>query len=66
MKYQINDVELNVHDEGHGEQVLLFLHYWGGSSRTWGQVIERLQNDFRLRNGNRSEHAFNRLWPTRS
>jgi hypothetical protein len=41
MKYQINDIELNVCDQGHGEQVLFFLHYWGGSSRTWGEVIKR-------------------------
>ena len=47
MKYQINDIELNVCDQGHGEQVLVFLHYWGGSLRTWGQVIKRLENHFR-------------------
>jgi len=47
MKYQINDIELNVRDQGQGENALLFLHYWGGSSRTWCEVIERLENDFR-------------------
>ena len=47
MKYQINDFELNLCDQGQGEPVLLFLHYWGGSSRTWGEVIKRLENDFR-------------------
>jgi hypothetical protein len=36
MKYKINDFELNVCDQGQGEQVLFFLHYWGGSSRTLG------------------------------
>jgi len=31
MKYQINGAGLNVHDQGDGEPVLVFLHYWGGS-----------------------------------
>jgi pimeloyl-ACP methyl ester carboxylesterase len=47
MKYQIDDIELNVREQGQGENALLFLHYWGGSSRTWCEVIERLKNDFR-------------------
>jgi pimeloyl-ACP methyl ester carboxylesterase len=47
MKYKINDFDLNVRDQGQGEQILFFLHYWGGSSRTWGEVIKRLENDFR-------------------
>jgi pimeloyl-ACP methyl ester carboxylesterase len=40
-------IELNVCDQGQGEQVLFFLHYWGGSSRTWSEVIKRLEHDFR-------------------
>jgi pimeloyl-ACP methyl ester carboxylesterase len=47
MKYQINGVGLNVHDQGDGEPVLIFLHYWGGSSRTWREVIKRLETNFR-------------------
>jgi 3-oxoadipate enol-lactonase len=47
MKYQINGVGLNVHDQGDGEPVVVFLHYWGGSSRTWEEVIKRLQTNFR-------------------
>ena len=47
MKYQINGVGLNVHDQGDGEPVLVFLHYWGGSSRTWREVIRRLEANFR-------------------
>ena len=46
MKYQINDFELNLCDQGQGEPVLFFLHYWGASSRIWGEVIKRLENDF--------------------
>jgi pimeloyl-ACP methyl ester carboxylesterase len=47
MRHQINDIELHVRDQGQGEIALFFLHYWGGSSRTWCEVIERLQKDFR-------------------
>jgi pimeloyl-ACP methyl ester carboxylesterase len=47
MKYQINGVDLNVREEGHGDTALLFLHYWGGSSRTWGRVVQLLENQYR-------------------
>jgi pimeloyl-ACP methyl ester carboxylesterase len=46
MKYQINGVGLNVHDQGDGEPVLIFLHYWGGSSRTWREVINAWRQIF--------------------
>lgn len=29
-------------DTGEGEAMLIFLHYWGGSARTWAPVIARL------------------------
>lgn len=38
----VNDVDLNVVDTGTGEPALIFLHYWGGSSRTWAPVMDRL------------------------
>ena len=47
MKRKLNGIELNVQDERQGEPSLLFLHYWGGSSRTWDLVINRLKTDFR-------------------
>ncbi|MBV8484447.1 MAG: alpha/beta fold hydrolase [Verrucomicrobia bacterium] len=47
MKQKINGIQLNVRDQGLGEPALLFLHYWGGSSRTWELVIDRLKTDFR-------------------
>ena len=47
MKQKINGIQLNVRDEGRGEPSLLFLHYWGGSSRTWDLIINRLKPDFR-------------------
>ena len=34
--------ELIVNEAGSGEPTLIFLHYWGGSARTWTPVIERL------------------------
>jgi pimeloyl-ACP methyl ester carboxylesterase len=46
-KQKLNGIELNVRDEGTREPSLLFLHYWGGSSRTWDPVFNRLKIDFR-------------------
>jgi pimeloyl-ACP methyl ester carboxylesterase len=33
---------IQVTDTGDGEPALVFLHYWGGSCRTWQDVIDRL------------------------
>jgi pimeloyl-ACP methyl ester carboxylesterase len=44
MKIEANGIGINVRDQGHGEPSLVFLHYWGGSSRTWRDVIARLPN----------------------
>jgi len=38
----VNGVDVNVVDVGEGGPALVFLHFWGGSSRTWGPVIENL------------------------
>jgi len=38
----LNGVDLNVVDIGAGAPALVFLHYWGGSSRTWAPVMEQL------------------------
>ncbi len=46
MNYKINDVELNVAESGAGKIALVFLHYFGGSSRSWKEVIKRLAEDF--------------------
>jgi 3-oxoadipate enol-lactonase len=42
MKLFANGIHINVEDRGHGDPSLVFLHYWGGSSRTWSEVIEQL------------------------
>lgn len=34
-------------DRGSGEPAFVFLHYWGGSGRTWEGVIARLETDAR-------------------
>jgi len=40
--YRVNSVDLNVAEAGAGNPALMFLHYWGGSSRTWAPTIESL------------------------
>jgi 3-oxoadipate enol-lactonase len=47
MYYSVNNINLFVKDEGQGEPVLLFLHFWGGSSATWDGVTSILKGDFR-------------------
>ena len=47
MRYTVDGVRLNLFEIGSGEQTLFFLHYFGGSSRTWRPVMEQLAADFR-------------------
>jgi 3-oxoadipate enol-lactonase len=47
MEVIINDIKLHVTDSGVGAPALVFLHYWGGSSRTWERVIASLSNSYR-------------------
>jgi pimeloyl-ACP methyl ester carboxylesterase len=47
MKIQTNDVSIHVRDTGQGDLTLVFLHYWGGSSRTWRYVTDVLSDRFR-------------------
>jgi pimeloyl-ACP methyl ester carboxylesterase len=39
---QTNGAAIRIADGGAGEPALVFLHYWGGSARTWHRVIDRL------------------------
>lgn len=39
---QTRGAELLLDDVGHGEPALIFLHYWGGSARTWSRVLAQL------------------------
>lgn len=50
MKIDSNGVHINVRELGFGNAdapALVFLHYWGGSSRTWDDVIAALPNEYR-------------------
>jgi pimeloyl-ACP methyl ester carboxylesterase len=47
MKIASNGVMLHITDCGAGAPALVFLHYWGGSSRTWRYVVAELGADFR-------------------
>lgn len=40
-------VELHVEQRGAGSPAVVFLHYWGGSSRTWRHVVDALAPDVR-------------------
>ena len=40
-----NGATIPLTQSGAGEPALVFLHYWGGSSRTWRQVIEGLRGN---------------------
>jgi pimeloyl-ACP methyl ester carboxylesterase len=47
VEYIIGDIAINVEDSGTGDPTLVFLHYWGGTSRTWFSVISDLKPDYR-------------------
>ncbi|MGV1793481.1 alpha/beta fold hydrolase [Rhizobium sp. A37_96] len=38
MKIASNGIRIHVEEQGSGDLPLVFLHYWGGSSRTWHHV----------------------------
>jgi pimeloyl-ACP methyl ester carboxylesterase len=42
MKIASNGIQIHVEERGDGDLSLVFLHYWGGSSRTWRHVIAAL------------------------
>lgn len=42
-----NGVQLHVEQQGAGAPAFVFLHYWGGSSRTWRHITDRLSADYR-------------------
>ena len=51
MRFKINDTILNVFEAGaenynKSRPSLVFLHYFGGSSKAWTEVIEKLAGDF--------------------
>jgi len=46
MKCQIQGLSIHVEQHGSGERTVVFLHYWGGTSRTWSKVAAELQSKF--------------------
>jgi len=46
VKYEIRGLSLNVKKSGSGEPALMFLNYWGGTSRTWNKVVAELKDRF--------------------
>ena len=47
MDIRSNGVRIHVEDQGTGDPPLVFLHYWGGSSRTWRHVTAILAKSHR-------------------
>jgi 3-oxoadipate enol-lactonase len=47
LRLRAGELSFNLLETGSGEPALLFLHYWGGSARTWNAVMLRLSTDFR-------------------
>ncbi|NWD69492.1 alpha/beta fold hydrolase [Pseudomonas gingeri] len=47
MKVVSNGIQLEVSDCGASSPALVFLHYWGGSSRTWDDVRAALPSHYR-------------------
>ena len=47
MKVTSNGIGIHVEDQGTGDPALVFLHYWGGSSRTWKHVTAPLAKSYR-------------------
>ncbi|ALV05197.1 alpha/beta fold hydrolase [Roseateles depolymerans] len=47
MFIQSNGIRVHVKQAGDGDRTLVFLHYYGGSSRTWQRVIDTLSSQFR-------------------
>lgn len=47
MKVASNGIQLNVAQAGSGEHALVFLHFWGGSSKEWSSVMAGLSGKYR-------------------
>ncbi len=47
MNIASNGIKIHIEERGSGSPALVFLHYWGGSSRTWDHVVAQLAPGFR-------------------
>ncbi|WP_250480962.1 alpha/beta fold hydrolase [Caballeronia sp. GAOx1] len=48
MNIETNGTRIHVTQRGSGELALVFLHYYGGSSRTWNKVVQALPERYRI------------------
>ena len=48
MHIETNGTRIHVAQQGSGELALVFLHYYGGSSRTWDAVAAQLAHRYRI------------------
>jgi uncharacterized protein (TIGR02246 family) len=48
MDIETNGTRIHVTQRGSGELALVFLHYYGGSSRTWDKVAKALPDRYRI------------------
>jgi uncharacterized protein (TIGR02246 family) len=48
MEIKSNGTRIHVKQQGSGELALVFLHYYGGSSRTWDGVARELSDRYRI------------------
>lgn len=48
MEAVIDGVSLYVERRGEGQPTLVFLHYWGGTGRTWSKIAAQLQSQFEV------------------
>jgi 3-oxoadipate enol-lactonase len=44
---KVQGLSIHVEQRGSTEPTIMFLHYWGGTSRTWSRVAAKLQGKFR-------------------
>jgi pimeloyl-ACP methyl ester carboxylesterase len=47
MKISANGITLHAEESGTGDLALLFLHYWGGTARSWAPVMDALPRTLR-------------------
>jgi len=47
VNYQIQGLSIHAEVHGTGEPALVFLHCWGGTSRTWHKVTAELEGQFK-------------------
>lgn len=48
MKIETNGTRIHVTQQGSGNLAIVFLHYYGGSSRTWDKIAEKLSDRYRI------------------